>query len=126
MTIETILSIVSVALGAAGIVYAILTNRAKTRLEQYIQRHLRSLAGNIEWITASAAWAGQHFQAINETALRLERSEDVNQILTHAHDGRGDAIAAERMIKNLLNEALAIQEGQFGTRCIVHPGRPED
>lgn len=120
---EIALSIIGVALGAAGLVYAVMTNREKARLEKLVQAELRGLAGNIEQIRVSPAWAHQHFQGIQECALKLERNQDVDQILRHAQSGVGDSVAAERMISNLLGQVLTLQEGMFGTRTITHPGK---
>ena len=117
---ETILGYLGVALGIAGIVYAYSTNREKARLENLVKAELRGLAGNIRSIRCNPGWADQHFSSIQERALKLERNEDVEQILKHTQQGARDATAAERLIGNLLTQVVTFQEGMFGTRIIDH------
>ena len=57
--------------------------------------------------------------------MRLDRNQDVHEILKHAQYGAGDSVAAERMIRNLLNQVLTLQEGMFGTRIIDHIDKAE-
>ncbi len=117
---ELFLSIASVALGVAGLVFAYMTNRAKRDLEKLIQAELRGLAGNIEQIRVNPQWADTHLTNIHDLASKMERTEDVNKILQAANWGARDAIAAERMIGNLLNQVLTLQDGMFGTKIVEH------
>ena len=119
---ELIISFISVAVGVAGLVYAIMTNRQKSNLEKLISAELRGMAANIEFVQKNSNWADRHFHRINEIALKLERSEEANDIVTHAHTGARDAVAAERIVHTLLNQILTLQEGMFGTRIITDPG----
>ncbi len=119
---ELLLSVMSVAIGLAGVGYAYMTNRAKTTLEKLIQAQLRGLAGNIKEIREQPRWANTHLETIYKLASKKEKTEeDLNEILQRAYWGRGDITAAERMLSNLLNEILTLQEGMFGTRTVKFP-----
>ena len=115
------LSIASVALGVAGLVYGWLKDRAKATLETLIRSELRGLAGNVVNIAKNPGWADDHFKKIQAAALDLESSEVTRRILIEAQAGARDATAAERMLGNLENELLSLQEGLFETRLITHP-----
>ncbi len=116
-----LLSIISVAIGFGGFIYAILTNREKKKLENMVKVSLSTTAGNIEKIRESAKWAWQHFQIIRENANRLPGSEEKTKVIQSAQLGTGDSAAAERMLGNLLNQVLGTQEGLFGTTERKHP-----
>ena len=122
---EIILSIVSVALGAGGLVYAWMTNREKANLERLMRSQLRGLAGNVVNTRKNPGWADCHFRNIQDTALRLDRNDHLNHILEEAQTGARDATAAERMLQNLLNELLSLQDGLFGTKLIEHSNLKE-
>ena len=115
------LSIASVALGVAGLVHAYLRNRAKASLEKLIKAELRGLAGNVENIRVNPGWADNHLGDIHTAAMALETSDLKERILIAAHKGARDATAAERMLGNLLNELLSLQQGLFETKAITHP-----
>lgn len=120
---EMLLSLMSVALGVGGIIYAILTNREKKKLENVVKVSLSTTAGNIEKIRQSAHWAWEHFQIIHDNADRLPDSKDRTKINQSSQLGTGDSAAVERMLGNLLNEVLATQEGLFGTTERKHPDK---
>jgi hypothetical protein len=123
---QTVLSILGTALTLASLVYAIKTGREKVRLERLVKAKLAGLAGNINAIRPSAAWADRHLININRHALNLERGPDMSAILDSAQLGARDATAATRMLDNLLNEVLSLQDGLFGERLVTHPGAIED
>ena len=120
-----VIAVIGTIASVVSVVYAIMTNREKARLEKLIQAELRGFAGNIDQICGSPGWANRHFEAIQEHALKLERNQDVHEILRNAQQGVGDSVAAERMIRNLLNQVLTLQEGMFGTRDRTHVDQVE-
>ena len=121
MTLEIVISVISVAVGLVALVYAMMTNREKARLEKLIAAELRGLAASIDWVRTNSAWASSHFGSIQEQALSLDRSDQVNGILVHTQKGDHDTVAAERMMTNLFNQVLTLQEGIFGTRIVTYP-----
>ncbi len=125
MTVEMLLTIVGTVIGIAGLIYALMTTREKAKLEKLIKAELRGLAGNIDWIKTNAGWAGSHFRDIQKHCLNLDRNEHVNKILEHAHLGGDDSMSAERMMQNLFNNVLILQQGMFGTRIVIHHGEYE-
>ena len=120
---DLLLSIIGVVITTASLVYAIKTNREKADRDRLVKEKLAGIAGNIECIRKSPNWADHHFGAINKEALKLERSEVKDEIIGHAHMGARDAVAAHRMLGNLLGDVLALQRGLFGTDNIRHPDR---
>lgn len=121
---ENILAVIGIAIsslfGIVSLVYAFLTNRDKVRLEKLIQAELRGLAGNIKKIGDNTYAADKHFRTVQVHALKLERIDEVNAILGATQFGARDALAADHMIRNLLNQILTLQEGMFGTRNIEY------
>jgi hypothetical protein len=122
---DTWLSILSIGIGIAGMVYAVMTNREKAKIENLIRSELRGLAGNICKIRQSSAWAFWHFNNIQALVLKLSESEEKKEILKLTQLGHGDAAASDRMLTNLLNEVLITQDGLFNTKEIHHPEEKE-
>lgn len=120
------LDIFSAIITVGSLVYAVMTNREKRKLEKLVKSMLAGIAGNIRGIRENPAWADQQFRNIRERALELERNDDVKAILQHAHDGARDVTAAERMLGDLLGEVLWLQKGLFGTELIYHPNRKDE
>jgi hypothetical protein len=115
-----VVGVLSVLFGAVSLVYAFMTNRRMGDRDALVRAQLRSFAGDIEQVSTSAGWANQHLVNIQAHALKLDRNPDVEEILKSAQLGAGDSVSAERMIRNFLNQILALQEGMFQTRDITH------
>ena len=116
-----IISIIGTSITAGSFVYAIKTRREKKALERLIHGKLKGIAGNIVASEKSATLADNNFRRCRDEALKLVKSTLKNEILKHAHNGARDAESASRMLENLLNEVLSLQDGLFKTRDIVHP-----
>ena len=121
----TLLSVLSVCIGVVAIVYAVMVNREKAKLEKLVRSGLRGLAGNICKVRQSTTWANWHFIKIQELVLQCPETEERKGILKETQYGHGDAVASERMLTNLLNEVLITQDGLFNTKEIHHPEEPE-
>jgi len=122
---DTLFSLLSICIGIAGIVYALMVNREKAKLENLVRSKLRGLAGNICKIRQSTTWGYWHFCKIQELVLNLSESEEKKAILKETQLGHGDIAASDRMLSNLLNEVLITQEGLFNTKEIHHPEEKE-
>ncbi len=118
---EIALSVIGAVVGIAGLIYAIMTNHAKASLERLIRAELRGFAGNIDHIRNSAHGANEHLHYIRKFAANLDQGNFVTEIIARAHVGGNDAASAERMLQNLLNQVLTLQEGMFGTREVTSP-----
>lgn len=118
---ENMVEFISIGIGLVGVLYAILTNRQKTKMENMVRIHLSGIAGNIKAIRKSTEWSWTHFDKIQNIALNLESSEVRETILKSAQLGTGDSAAADRMLENLLNNVMNIQEGMFGTTEVRYP-----
>ena len=84
---ELLLSIIGVVITTAALVYAIKTNQEKAGRDRLVREKLAGIAGSIESIRKSPDWADHHFGVISKEALKLERSEAVAEIISHAHTG---------------------------------------
>ena len=103
-----------------ALIYAIVSSRERKRRESQIQEHLAGLAGDIARIQFNPLWADKHLSDIRDICLQNPASEQVRQIIVHAHDAARDVTAAERMLGNLLNEVVSLQRGLFGTERVVY------
>lgn len=120
-----IITIVSALITIASLVYAIKTNKEKIRFEKLVKDVLAGIAGNVWYARESADKADTNFtRARNETS-KSEDSDTKQLILRHIHNGARDAVAAKRMLSNLLNEVMSMQKGMFGNSEIKHPDWPE-
>lgn len=121
MTIEMLLSVISVMIGVLGIFYAWFSNREKHKLENMIRINLSGMAGDVIKIRQSAQWAWDNFQGVRELASQLPGSDIKEQVINKSQLGTGDAAAVERMLSILLNQVLNAQEGICGTTEVRQP-----
>lgn len=83
------------------------------------------MGGNICKIQQSTRWAFENFRNIQKLAVMLPDSEIKSELVILISNGQGDASASDRMLINLLNELLTVQEAQFQTREIKHTEKHE-
>jgi len=114
------LAIFGTAVTVASLIYAIKTNDEKKKREAQVKETLIGLAGNVVRIQTNLLWADVHFGAIRDIALKGNDMNNIKDIITRAHVGARDAVAAERMLGNLLNQIITIQRSLFGTEEIKH------
>jgi len=67
----------------------------------------------------------KNFTRARDAAYELEESDKKKNVLKHIHNGARDAVAATRMLSNLLGEVLSMQKGMFGTETKAHPEKSE-
>lgn len=116
-----IISIIGTIITVGSLVWSFKTSKEKKTLERLIHGKLKGIAGNIVASDKSATLADIHFRKCRNEALKLDESIEKNEIIKHSHDGARDAESASRMLENLLNEVLSLQDGLFKTREIAHP-----
>jgi hypothetical protein len=121
-----IVNVISAVITVASLVYAIKTNIEKKRFEKLVREKLAGIAGNVWYARRSADLSDHNFTRAREEAHNLEDSETKKNILKHIHNGARDAVAATRMLSNLLGEVTSMQKGMFGTDTIAHPERTEE
>ena len=112
---ENIFDVLGITIGLTGVLYAILTNRQKAKMENMVRIHLSGIAGDIKEIRKSTDWCWRNFDSIQNNAVNLEESELKKKILKSAQHGMGDSAAAHRMLGSLLSYVMNTQEGMFGT-----------
>jgi hypothetical protein len=103
-----------------GFSFALYEYFKRKKLEQFTLNSLQGLAGNLAKVAQSTEWASANFTAVQNDAINLPDSEIKKSIIMKATLGTGDTFSADRMVKNLFNELLTLQESQFGTRLIKH------
>jgi hypothetical protein len=123
MVLEILLSALGVIITTGSLVYAIKTAKEKKERDRLVREKLAGIAGNIAFIRKSAQFADTHFSKISNYAQEMDRSDDVKGIVGESHKGARDAVAATRMLANLLGDVLALQRGLFETEDIRHPDR---
>ena len=123
---EILLSIVGTLITTASLVYAIKTNIEKQRFERLVRYKLAGIAGNVWHSQRSTDLSDKNFTRARDAAYELEESDKKQNVLKHIHNGARDAVAAKRMLSNLLGEVLSIQKGMFETEIIAHPERSKN
>ena len=123
---EILLTISGTLITTASLVYAIKTNREKQRFERLVRDKLAGIAGNVWFSQKSAGLSDNNFTRARDAAYELEESDKKQNVLKHIHNGARDAVAAKRMLSNLLGEVLSMQKGMFGTDKIGHPEMSEN
>ena len=104
-----------------GLAIAYYQFNEKKKLERFTKSSLQGIAGNLAKIQQSTEWADSNFRATQSEAVKLPDSDIKRKITLYVHNGQGDVVASDRMVVNLFNDILTLQEGQFGTRIINHP-----
>lgn len=122
---EILLSIVGTLITTGSLVYAIKTNREKQKFEKLVRDKLAGIAGNVWNSQRSADLSDKNFTKARDAAYELEENDRKQNVLKHIHNGARDAVAAKRMLSNLLGEVLSMQKGMFGTDTIAHPEMSE-
>jgi len=123
---EILLTIIGTVITVASLVYAIKTNREKQRFEMLVRDKLAGIAGNVWYSKRSADLSDKNFTKARNAAYELDESDKKQYVLKHIHNGARDAVAAKRMLLNLLGEVLSMQKGMFGTDKIAHPEMSEN
>lgn len=121
-----IVGIVGTFITTWSFVYAIKTRSEKRKFEILVRDKLAGIAGNVWYSQKSAGLSDKNFTRTRDAAYELEESDKKQNVLKHIHNGARDAVAAKRMLSNLLNEVLSMQKGMFGTDKIAHPEKSEE
>ena len=124
--IEKLLPYVGLLITTVSLVYAIKTNWEKRKFEKLVREKLAGIAGNVWFSQKSADMSDRNFRKARDAAYELEESDKKQDVLKHIHNGARDAVAAKRMLSNLLGEVLSMQKGMFGTDTIAHPEFSEE
>lgn len=94
-------------------------------MERFTKGTLRGMAGNIAKIQQSTAWARTNLRDACNTASQLPESELKVALIKFISNGIGDATATDRLMINLFNDVLNMQQAQFDTRIVTHPERDD-
>ncbi len=121
-----IVGIVGTLITTWSFVYAIKTRSEKKKFEKLVRDKLTGIAGNVWYSQKSADLSDKNFTRARDAAYELEESDKKKNVLKHIHNGARDAVAAKRMLSNLLGEVLSMQKGMFGTDTIAHPEKSEN
>lgn len=108
-----------------GFAFGIYQYRKSVKLKDITLSLLQNAAGNICKSQQSTEYAFWNFKNIQKNAIELNDSDYKKEISKLASDGQGDAASADRLLINLFNEFLSLQELQLGERDIKHPEKNE-
>lgn len=120
---DTVIGIGGLIVGVIGLIVAWFQYDGKKKLEQFSKTTLQGMAGNIAKIQQSTAWAKTNARDAHNTTALLPDSDLKVTLLKFLLNGMGDATATDRLVTNLFNDALTMQESQFKTRIVKHPER---
>jgi hypothetical protein len=123
ITADLAIGIAGLIVGVIGLIVAWYQYNGKRKLALFSKTTLRGMAGNIAKIQQSTAWARTNTRDAHNTAALLPDSELKITLLKFLSNGMGDATATDRLVTNLFNDALTMQESQFKTRIVKHPER---
>jgi metal-dependent hydrolase (beta-lactamase superfamily II) len=107
------LTIISFFVGVLSLVYAVITNREKAKLEKVIKMRLLNISESVEDVVNNAALAHTHIDATRQFLNDLERSKGLKTILDRIAWAEADITAAHRMSKRLKRDVDSLQEGLF-------------
>ena len=105
------LTIISLLVGALSLVYAVIANREKAKLEKIIQSRLLNITESVEDAKNNTKLAYGHIDEIRRFLNSLKRSKDMNTTLDHVAWAEADITAAHRMLKRLKRDVESLQEG---------------
>src|SRR6266581_8588819 len=117
---DSIVGISGLIIGVAGLIIAGYQYEGKRKLEQFSKATLRGMAGNIAKIQQSTACASTNLKDAHNTATQLSESDLKQPLLKFISNGVGDATATDRLVINLFNDVLNMQQAQFNTRIVTH------
>ena len=113
-----ILTIISLLVGVLSLVYAMIANREKAKLEKVIKMRLLNISESVEDVENNAALAHKHIDATRQFLNNLERSKGLNTILDQIAWAEADITAAHRMSKRLKRDVDSLHEGLFSKEKI--------
>jgi len=110
---NNIITIVSLFVGVLSLVYAVITNREKAKLEAVVENILLNISSNVQDIVDNAALAYIHIDATRRYLNALKHSRETKTILDRTAYALADITATHRMSKRLKTEVDSLREGLF-------------
>jgi F0F1-type ATP synthase membrane subunit b/b' len=104
------LTIIGLLVGVLSLVYAVITNREKAKLEKIIQSRLLHIAESVEDAKDNTKLAHGHIDEVRRFLNGLKHSKEMNSILDRAAWAEADITAAHRMLKRLKCDVCSLQE----------------
>lgn len=115
---EHALTIIGLALGVVSLIYAVVTNREKAKLERLFQVELEDVIASIDKVNKNTQLAYSHLDPIRRFLQKLAPSEELAAVLDHMAWLTGDVTAADRLIERMRNDVLALQSGLYDVKFI--------
>ena len=107
------LTIISFLVGVLSLVYAVIANREKAKLEKVVKMRLLTISESVEDVEHNASLAHKHIDATRQFLNNLEHSRGLNTILDQIAWAEADVTAAHRMSKRLKRDVDSLHEGLF-------------
>jgi hypothetical protein len=113
-------TLLGTAITIVSLAYGIYQSRLKKKLELFSLNSLQYLAGDIAKIQQSSGWAFVNVQTAQNEISQINNLP-TKDIIMKISNAQGDTASTDRMITNLFNHILSLQESEFGSRIVKHP-----
>jgi hypothetical protein len=107
------LTIISFLVGVLSLIYAVITNREKAKLEKVVKMRLLNISESIRDVENNAALAHTHIDAIRRFLNDLKHTKGLKNILDRIAWAEADITTAHRMSKRLKCDVDSLQQGLF-------------
>ena len=115
---ESALAITGLALGVLSLIYAVVTNREKAKLERLIEVRLQDVVASIDKVNKNTQLAYSHLDPVRRFLQKLAPSDELATVLDQMTWLHGDVTAADRLIERMRNDVTALQSGLYGTKSV--------
>jgi ABC-type amino acid transport substrate-binding protein len=105
--------------------FAIYQFKEKKKLRKFTISVLTGTAGNLCKVQQSTEWAFANYREAQKLAVELKDSEIKKELIKKLSDGQGDAASADRLVINLFQQFMTLQDAQFDMKDISHPEKKE-
>jgi hypothetical protein len=117
---DSIVGVCGLLAAIIGLIVARYEMLRRKKLSAWVESQLWAYPGDVAKIHESCHNAWVSSKAALDAVAKLEHSADQLLAVNHIGSTIGDTRAGKDMSINLFGHLLAFQEGQFGTRIVVH------
>lgn len=109
----------------ASLVFGFYQANEKRKLKRFTISVLQGTAGNLCKVQQSTEWAFNNFREVKKLAVELANNDIKKELIKKVSDGQADAAAADRLLIDLFEQFMTIQESRFDSKDISHPEKKE-
>jgi hypothetical protein len=107
------LTIIGFLVGIVSLVYAVITNREKAKLEKVIKMRLLNIEESVEDLEKNTALAHTNIDTARQSINDLKHSKGMKEILDRIVWAEADITAAHRLSKRLKRDIESLDDGLF-------------